>query len=117
MNVAALILSVGLAAPGVQLLPDRLAVKDVERTLPAEPVEITPERPLTPLALIATGIALVAGGLVAMAIDSECPTRDADFRCNDPRGGSVVMPSLVVLGLAFTVTGEHWRRTTEPREP
>ena len=117
MNGLTIMLSLALASP--VLTPQTQPVPKSALLGEMAPVRPEPksERTWTPLAIIGTGLALIAGGLLGMKLQTGCQTRDAGFRCTDPRGGSPIFPSVVVLGLALTITGEHWRRTTEPREP
>ena len=117
MNLTALILCIALSSPSAPLLPKVFQGESVAGSPSVKTNKVKPKRPWAPLGIIATGFGLMAAGLIGMNIDQGCQTRDADLRCTDPRGGSVIMPSMVILGLALTVTGEHWRRTTEPREP
>jgi hypothetical protein len=113
MNILAILFTVTLCSPPVIDRPVSVLGPDVE---PAPKTETMSET-WGPIVLIAAGVGLVLGGLVGSATQTGCRTRDADFRCVDPRVGTVLMPSMVVLGLAFTITGHHWRRATEPRTP
>ena len=113
MNMLAIFFWVILSSPPVIVPAATVLGPDVE---PAPKVEALSE-PWGPIALIAVGAGLVLGGLVGSTAQTGCRTRDADFRCVDPRAGTILMPSMVVLGLAFTITGHHWRRASEPRTP
>ena len=60
---------------------------------------------------IGSGVAMLVAGLTGMVLGGGCQTRDAQSRCVDPYGGTSLYPSMVVLGLGFTITGGYWYRT------
>ena len=68
---------------------------------------------LGPKIVIATGAALVLTGVIGMAFADDCRTYDAGERCIDPRGGTTLFPTLLVSGIATTITGSYWYRRVD----
>ena len=66
-----------------------------------------------PKLVIATGALLMVSGVVGMAFADDCRTRDSGERCVDPRGGSTLFPTLLVSGVATTITGSFWYRRVD----
>ena len=66
-----------------------------------------------PKLVIATGALLMISGVVGMAFADDCRTRDAGERCVDPRGGNTLFPTLLVSGVATTITGSFWYRRVD----
>ena len=96
--------------PGVLTLPsDSVSDPAFDARFQPPPVQSK----LGPKLLIATGALLVVSGVVGMAFADSCQTKDAANRCVDPRGGTTLYPTLLVSGIATTITGSFWYRQVD----
>jgi hypothetical protein len=71
-----------------------------------------PSETVWPRVVIVTGVALMVAGIAGLVASPGCATRDGAGRCVDARGSDPLWPSLVVIGLGATVTGNYWDRWT-----
>ena len=75
-----------------------------------------PSETVWPRVVIVTGVALMVAGIAGLVASPGCATRDGAGRCVDARGSDPLWPSLVVIGLGATVTGNYWDRWTRLSE-